>query len=95
MSERLKVYGVRGFRREAPGPHRQTREIVAARSWAEARRCFEASGLLMTMYELRTYGGITANEREIAIATAEPGVVFWRGNNEWNGEYRRTPSTGE
>lgn len=72
---KLKVYGLRGWRSECPpapnGSH-QTREIVAAKSKAEAARLFDC-----TLHELDTYGSVTGNAEEIAQAMSKPGTVFW------------------
>lgn len=75
----MRVYGWVGARTEAAG---QTREIIAARSLAEAAHL---SGT--RRYFLTQYGGVTANPREVATALARPGVVFWRPLNERDAEY--------
>jgi hypothetical protein len=83
----LKVYGVSNFRRECPsapnGSH-QTRDIVAARSMAEAARLCDVSASHM-----RNYGGETGNAEEIAICTAVPGIVFWSPSGEYPRKYQR------
>jgi hypothetical protein len=81
-ARKLKVYGWQSFRRECTGPHRQTREIVAATSMAEVARIAGVNGpwSLFSLCE-------TGNEREIGIAMVEPGVIFWRPINDWNGDY--------
>jgi hypothetical protein len=84
MKRRLKVYGWSGYRLEAAGPHRQTREIVAAPTMVAAARaagCVRARQL-WNLCE-------TGNKREIETAMAEPGVVFWRALDDWNGPYIR------
>lgn len=68
---KLKVYGWQGFRRECPGAHSQTREIVAARSQTEAARL--AGTTVARMFNLSE----TGNPREVEIAMATPGVIFW------------------
>lgn len=72
----LKVWGWVGWRAECPpspnGGH-QTREIVAAHSFAEVVRLADT-----TAYYLRNHGCVTGNVEEVAIATASPGIVFWR-----------------
>ena len=78
MSRPLKVYGWVGWHKDAPGPHRQTREIVAAHSKAEAMRL---GGL--TRREFEHSGCETGNEEELRVALAEPGVVFWHGYSEY------------
>lgn len=89
-SRRLKVYGWTGHRFECPpapnGSH-QTREIVAASSVAEVMRLSgrRRSGLFNICE--------TGNDEEIATAMAEPGVVFWRGINDWRGPWTRTEPT--
>jgi hypothetical protein len=68
----MKVYGWQSFRNECKGPHHQTREIVAARSKAEAARLagYKHPARMFNLCE-------TGNEREIAVAMTRPGVVFW------------------
>ncbi len=66
MSE-LKVYG--GMKLRGP---RQVRCIVAARSQKEAAPAAHES-----MHGFRTYWGKTGNAKEIEIATAAPGVLFY------------------
>ena len=83
----LRVWGITLFRREAPGPHHQTREIVAAPSRAAAGRAFGVSAGHMAKWAEET-----GNELELQTAIAEPGVVFWCGVNEYNGPYRRAAS---
>lgn len=67
------MYGWPGWRQKsptAPNGSRQTREIVAARSWAEASRAY---GQRID----RNFASTTGNEGEIAQAMSAPGVVFW------------------
>ncbi len=33
--------------------------------------------------------GDTENDVELAVALAEPGVIFWRGITEWHANYQR------
>jgi hypothetical protein len=71
----LKVYGWDGFRYPTPTSRVQTREIVAARSMAEVARILGVkSPRSLDLVE-------TGNDREIAVAMAEPGVVFWQKIN--------------
>lgn len=79
----LKVYAWSSFRRSAPGPHHQTREIVAARSMAAVARM---TGHL----DYRSIHNLceTGNAEEIKVALAKPGVIHWRGLNEYGGEWR-------
>lgn len=79
----LKVYGWQDRRLEAEGWHKQTREIVAARSQAEAARLagYTRPGQMFNL-------GETRNEQEIATATAQPGVVFWRGLDAYTEPWR-------
>lgn len=75
-----KVYGYTGWRHDCPPARngsRQTREIVAARSAAEAARLFGISP-----WRLRSYGCETGNADEIRVAMSKPGAVFWRPLNE-------------
>jgi hypothetical protein len=85
----MKVYGWQGWRGECPaapnGSH-QTREICAAKSAAAVARVVgvKSPARLFNFCE-------TGNAREIEIATAEPGVVFWspldsRRSGEWTAD---------
>lgn len=80
---KLKVYGWSGMRHEAPGPHHQTREIVAATSKAAAARAAGYKGPWQ-MFNLCE----TGNELEVTLATSSPGVVFWCSISR-HGGYRR------
>jgi hypothetical protein len=66
------VYGWQSKRKEAPGHHRLTREIVAARSKAEAVRCagYRRASQMVNLAE-------TGNAHEIRTALSRPGAVFW------------------
>lgn len=75
MTRHLKVYRHHGWRKECPASpngSRQTHEIVAARSQVEAARLFGC-----TLYELIGWGA-RMNEKDGAVALAEPGVIFWK-----------------
>lgn len=78
----LKVYWWLGYRGEAGG---QTHEIVAAHSWKEV---YELTPPHITKSFLRKWADITENDRDVATATAQPGVIFWRPLDDWNGEYK-------
>lgn len=71
---KLKVYGWTNPHRAecppAPNGSRETREVVAATSKAEARRL----GSKIPLSEINQAGALT----EINLAMASPGVVFWR-----------------
>lgn len=87
MPRPLKVYGVMNFRQECPvSPNRgrQTRDVVAARSIAEAARLIGVSDRFM-----RVYGSETGNDVEVEICMADPGVVFWRPINDRTETYQR------
>lgn len=74
---KLKVYGWTSCRNEcpaAPNGTQQTREVVAAFSWAAAHR---ATGKRDSMGQMHNYGGVTGNAEEVALAMSEPGTVFW------------------
>lgn len=79
----LKVYGWTGHRNECPGPHHQTREIVAASSQAEAAR-LSGHKRPAQMFNLCE----TGNEAEIAQAMREIRTVFWLPLND---SYRSGP----
>lgn len=83
----LKVYGWVGFRTRKEGHAGQTREIVAAKSMAEAAR---VAGI--KPHYLRTYGCETGNPEELRVALADPGVVYWRPLDDYKGDYRRADS---
>jgi len=72
---KLKVYRWQSFRHECPAAlngSKQTEELVAARSMAEVKRRFRrVPGDLFNL-------GETGNKEQIAVAMAEPGVVFWK-----------------
>jgi hypothetical protein len=80
---KLKVYGWQGFHRGAPGVHKQVRFIVAASSQAAAARSagYKRPSQMFCL-------GETGNPKEIEIAMAEVGVVFWAPRNSRD-EYRR------
>jgi hypothetical protein len=89
MSRKLRVYGWTGHRNESRGPrnhHGQTREIVAAHSAAEVMRI---TG--MTRTEWTHSGCETGNDREIAIALASPGIVFWTPLNARDEKWTEAP----
>ena len=75
MSARpLRVYGWQGYSRKGVnGKLMCSREIVAARSRAEAARAagFDRPGRMFNL-------GETGNSNEIATATAKPLTVFYR-----------------
>jgi hypothetical protein len=77
----MKVYGWIGWRRDVP--RGQTREIVVARSMAEVGRIVGCKP--RELFNL----GETGNPDEIATASAEPGVVFWKPLDDHRGEWRR------
>lgn len=87
----MNVYGWIGYRpeaRPAPNGSRQTREIVAARSVTEVMRLTGR-----TRRELTWNGDWTSNAEEIRVASAEPGVVFWRGLDDRDGTWNRAASS--
>lgn len=85
MTRTLKVYGWTGYDpQNVEGHNKQTREIVAAHSIAEVTRIAD-----ITRYEFNTYGSETGNSEEIALAMSDPGVVFFRGINDRNGNWKR------
>lgn len=74
----LKVWGWTGSRHDPRNTnhHGQTREIVAAPSKAAAVRAIVAAG---DRPPGKGFGPTeTGNDGEIAQATTEPGVIFWR-----------------
>lgn len=84
MPRPLKVYGARGFRsdcREAANRSRQTREVIAARSKAEAKR-------LAGWRWGNDWFGETGNADEVRIALTRPGKLFWKPLDAHNSEFR-------
>jgi hypothetical protein len=86
----LRVYSWQGHR---AGAHPDapwngcTTEVIAAPSVAAVMR---ATGKTRAaLFNL----GTTANEHDVAMATAEPGVWFWRGIDDRHGEWKRDAST--
>jgi hypothetical protein len=80
---RLKVYGWQSMRYECKGPHRQTREIVAAKSKAEVARIVGVKSP-QALFNL----GETHNALELSVALANPGVVFWAPINDRAAYYK-------
>ena len=71
----MKVFAWEGFRDEAqprPNGSRQTREVLAARSAAEAMRI---SG--QSRHFFKEYVCETGNDEEVRVAMSKPGTVFW------------------
>lgn len=90
MPRPLKVYSWQGFRPEAPGTHRQTYEVVAARSAAEAARLAgkKRPSALFNFDE-------TGWEPAVEAAMAHPGVVLWCGLDERRDVTWRRADTGQ
>lgn len=80
-ASKLKVFGWTGARRQQVASHGQTREIIAAKSAAEARRITGISA-----YTWSQQAEQTGNDQEIAQAMTKPGVVFWQPLNRIDGE---------
>lgn len=84
----MKVYAYTSWHREcppAPNGSQQTRDIVAARSFAAAARAFGKSPS-----SLRPWCSETGNAEELSVALSKPGAVFWRpldfhGEGGWRG----------
>ena len=56
---------------------KQVCAIVAATTQKEAAALFSAaSANTLSPAQLRTYGGVTHNEEEVAVAMSKPGTVF-------------------
>lgn len=91
MTRPLKVYAWQGHR---PGAHPDTpwnnctTEVCAAPTVAAVLRA-TGNTRRSQLFNL----GTTGNENDIAVAMAEPGVVFWRGIDDRNGEWKRVPPT--
>ncbi len=68
----IKVYRWQSFRSECPAHHRQTQEVVAARSKAEAASLagFDRPSQMFNL-------GETGNTTQIAVAMQSPGTVYW------------------
>jgi hypothetical protein len=83
VTRRLKVYGWQGWRpaETGLGSRGATREIVAARSMTEVGRIVgDRPDRLFNL-------GETGNAEEIRIATAKPGVVFWKSDVAFDAEW--------
>lgn len=80
MSKQLQVWGI-GLHGPLGEVYGQLRVIVAVPSRAAAVRALNAAGYNVTDGFVKTYGGTTANETEVSIATAQPGVVFAAANH--------------
>lgn len=80
-SVKVKVYGWHSMRQACTGGG-QTREIVAAKSKAEAARC---AGVRYP-HELFNLTE-TGNSKEIETALSRPGVVFWRPVDDYRGPW--------
>lgn len=68
----MKVYGILDQRLDSGGKLRQQRRVVATTSQKKAAEAFGVS-----LYVLRTFGGQTGNEQEVALAMACPGKPVW------------------
>lgn len=68
----------------------QTREIIAAHSWKEV---YEATPDHFTKNFFRTWGSRTWNDEEVAAATAQPGVVLWRGLDDIHAPFQSEEPT--
>lgn len=78
---RLKVYGLTLRVSESPAEannNRQRRCVVAAQNQQKA-----ASALGVSSWYLREHGCETGNKREIGVALADPGRVFWEYKGTW------------
>lgn len=82
---KLKVYGWQAHRSECKVVHSQTREIVAATSKTEVARIV---GVKSPSYLWNL--GETGNTAEVAIAMADPGVVFWKPIDAPAGDFTRS-----
>ena len=88
MARKLKVYGWQGWRNEAMNERHaryQTREIMAAPSQSAVARAagFKRASQLFNLCE-------TGNDEELRVALAEPGVIFWRGLDDHQGDWRKS-----
>ena len=73
------------------GTGKQVCAIVAARTQKEAARLLSgptapADGV--SPAQLRTYGGVTRNDEEVAVAMSEPGTVFVTENMNYPRVYK-------
>jgi len=86
---KLRVYGWQGRRSELAVARGQTREIVAATSQKAAVDAAASSGIhARTVRDLFRLSE-TGNEREIAQAMTEPGIVFYRPFDRYNAPFVR------
>mgnify|MGYP007069486498 CR=1 FL=1 len=79
----LKVYRWQSFRTECPTYHRQTKEVVAARSKAEAARLagFDRPSQMFNFAE-------ACSDLEIKVAMQSPGTVYWTPINNFSSEIK-------
>lgn len=81
MTRPLRVWVTDTFHRS---PFGQCEAIVAASTKTAAARAFGLS-----MHTFNVYAGETGNVDQIAQATSEPGVVFYRAIDDWRGPWNR------
>jgi hypothetical protein len=79
----LKVYRWQSFRIECPTNHRQTKEVVAARSKTEAARLagFDRPSQMFNLAE-------ACSDLEIKVAMQSPGTVYWTPIDNYNNEVK-------
>lgn len=82
---KLKVYGWTGINSSNP-VHRQSRNIIAATSIAEAMRL---TGTKRSFYNWS--GSETHSPEEIAQAMSKPGVMFWQPLNARDDNWTEVP----
>jgi hypothetical protein len=83
---KLKVFGYHKWHSTAPPANngdRTVRVIVATTSQKKAAELFGA-----TVHDLRNYGAVTGNEREVRLGLKFPGVVMWVLDDYRKGPFR-------
>ena len=81
----MKVFGMTLMNDHGPG---QVRAIVAAPSMKAAAQAYQT-----TVYQVQDWASVTGNAEELAVAQAEPGVVFVRPLDEkgpWRKRFHRS-----
>jgi len=87
MARRMKVFGWTDHIGEVAGKHGQARVIMAATT---QKAVAEKMGVSSTQ-RLFCFCE-TGNRREIQVAKAEPGEVFWAPRNDWQAVFRHWPN---
>lgn len=82
--KKLKVYGWIGYRSECNTRSHQTREIAASTSKLKIAKAlgFNCASQVFNLTE-------TENVGEIKLCLNNPGVIFWKGLDDYSGDVSR------